>query len=217
MSDDLTAVRAADIWDDFTGQFISLNPTIRFAAARSTEEREAIYRARYAEVIRQGWATPADLPDGVERDDYDDQALHIVGWEDEHMIIIARLVFPSPERPLPTEAAYNLTITPAQQVVDTGRAILLQSERSEPQHKLFLGLMGYAWQEMRARGYCNVCAAMSSSMLRLYRLMGIHWQVLGEPLPYWGEMRYPCKYDLVQTVRSFMKHRQRYFKDSVDG
>ncbi len=217
MPGDLTVDRAADIWDDFTRQFILLNPTIRFAAAQSSEERQAIYRARYAEVLRQGWATPADLPDGVECDEYDDQALHMVGWEGEHMIITGRLVFPSPERPLPTEAAYDLEIAPAQQVVDTGRAILLRPKRSDPQHKLFLGLMGYAWQEMRARGYCNVCAAMTSSMLRLYRLMGIHWQVLGEPRPYWGEMRYPCKYDLLQTVRTFMKHRQRYFGDSEDS
>ena len=67
---------------------------------------------------------------------------------------------------------------------------------SDAQHKLFLGLMSFAWQAMRARGYCHVCAAMTGSMLRLYRLMGIHWQVLGEPRPYWGEQRYPCRYDL---------------------
>jgi N-acyl-L-homoserine lactone synthetase len=205
MSADLTVARAAEIWDDYTRRFIQLSPTVRFTAAQSPEEREAIYRARYAEVIEQGWATPESMPDGVERDEYDDHALLMVGWEDEQMVIVARLVFPSPDRPLPTEAAYNLEIAPRQQVVDTGRAILLRGDRSDPQHKLFLGLMGYAWQEMRARGYCHVCAAMTASMLRLYRLMGIHWQVLGEPRPYWGQPRYPCKYDLVKTVESFMK------------
>ncbi|MBN1451584.1 MAG: hypothetical protein JW963_11265 [Anaerolineales bacterium] len=205
MPDELTVDQATEIWDDFTRKFIQLSPTVRFAAAQSTSERETIYRARYAEVIRKGWAKPEDLPDGIERDDYDDQALHIIGWEDNNMLITGRVVFPSPDRPLPTEAEYNLEIAPPQQVVDTGRAILIHWERSDAQHKLFLGLMSFAWQEMRARGYCHVCATMTSSMLRLYRLMGIHWHMLGDAHPYWGEQRYPCKYDLVKTVQSFLK------------
>jgi N-acyl-L-homoserine lactone synthetase len=208
MPDDLTLDRAAEIWDDFTRRFILQNPTVRFAAAQSPEEREAVYRARYTEVIEKGWARPEDLPDRIERDEYDDQALLMVGWEDERLVIVGRLVFPSPNRPLPTEAEFNLEIAPSQQVVDTGRAILLQADRGGAQHKLFLGLMGYAWQEMRARGYCHVCATMTASMLRLYRMMGIHWQTLGEPRLYWGKLRYPCKYNLVQTVQSFLKQQQ---------
>jgi N-acyl-L-homoserine lactone synthetase len=208
-SDDLTLARAADILDDFTRQFIQMSPTVRFAVAQSPEEREAVYRARYTEVIQQGWAKPEEMPDGIERDEYDDQALHLVGWEDERMVIVGRLVFPSSDRPLPTETAYKLRIEPFQQVVDTGRAILIQADRSDPQHKLFLGLMGFAWQEMLARSYYRICATMTGSMLRLYRLMGIHWQVLGDSRLVWGEQRYPCSYDLVKTVQSFMKHGKR--------
>jgi N-acyl-L-homoserine lactone synthetase len=211
MPDDLTLERAAEIWDEFTQRFVLLSPTVRFAAAQSPDELEAVYRARYDEVIRQGWATPEDLPDGLERDEYDDQAFHMIGWEDKSMVIVGRLVFPSPDRPLPTEAAYDLAVAPHGQVVDTGRAILLQPDRSDPQHKLFLGLMSFAWQEMRGRGFCHVCAAMTGSMLRLYRLMGIHWTVLGEARPYWGEQRFPCQYDLVKTVQAFLPHRERFF------
>ena len=54
MPDDLTVARTAQILDDFARQFMLLSPGIRFAAAQSPEEREAVYRARYAEVIRQG-------------------------------------------------------------------------------------------------------------------------------------------------------------------
>jgi N-acyl-L-homoserine lactone synthetase len=208
MPDYLTPDRAAEIWDDFTRRFIRQNATVRFAAAQSPEQREAIYRARYVEVIGNDWAKPDDLPDGIECDEYDDQALHMVGWEDERMVITGRLVFPSPNRPLPTEAEFDLEIAPSQLVVDTGRAILLQTDRSDAQHKLFLGLMGYAWQEMRARGYRHVCATMTASMLRLYRMMGIHWQTLGEPRLYWGKQRYPCKYNLVKTVQAFMKYQE---------
>lgn len=204
MSDDLTLERAAEIWDDFTRRFIALSPNVRFTLAQLPEEREAIYRARYEAVIKKDWAKPRDMPDGIERDEYDDQALHLIGWEDDRMLILGRVVFPSPTRPLPTEAAFDLEIEPHQQVVDSGRIVLLQPNRSDNQHKLFLGLMSHAWQEMRARGYCHVCAAMTTSVLRLYRLMGIHWDVLGEPRLYWGKLRYPCKYDLVKTVQAFV-------------
>jgi hypothetical protein len=58
--------------------------------------------------------------------------------------------------------------------------------------------------EGRLCGYCHVCATMSASMLRLYRMMGIYWQTLGDPRPYWGRPRYPCTYDLVKTVQAFL-------------
>lgn len=206
--DTLTLEQAAAIWDNVTQQFMQLSPTVRFATAVRPEEHEAIYRARYAEVISKGWATPEDLPEGIERDAYDDTALHLVGWIEDEMVITGRVVLPSPDRPLPTEAAYDLVIAPQQQVVDTGRAILIQTERSDARHKLFLGLMGFAWQEMRARGFCHVCATMTASMLRMYRIMGIHWDVLGDPRPYWGQPRYPCKHDLVQTVQAHLKRQQ---------
>ncbi|MBN1563169.1 MAG: hypothetical protein JXA10_04975 [Anaerolineae bacterium] len=50
----------------------------------------------------------------------------------------------------------------------------------------------------------HVCATMSASMLRLYRMMGIRWRKLGDPRPYWGQPRYPCQYDLVRTVQAFL-------------
>lgn len=217
MPDELTIARAAEIWDEFTQQFMALSPDIRWTTAQSAEERESIYRARYEEVIRQGWAAPEDMPDGLEHDEYDDEALQMAGWDGDQMIIVGRLAFPSTGRALPTEASYEIEIAPHGQVVDAGRAILLHADRSDPKHKLFLGLMSLAWHEMRARGYYHVCATMTRSMLRLYRLMGIHWVVLGEPRPYWGELRYPCKYDLVQTVQSFVKQRDRFFGGTANS
>ena len=196
--------RAAEILDEFSQQFMQLSPHLRFAAAETPQEREAVYRARYAEVVRRGWAAPEDMPDGIERDEYDDDALHIVGWDGDVMMIIGRLVFPSPDRPLPTEAAYDLVIEPRQQVVDSGRAIRLQPDHGDSQHAMFLGLMSYAWQAMRERGYQHICGVMATSIFEMYKRMGIHWEVLGEPRSYWGEMRLPCKFDQVKTVESFL-------------
>jgi hypothetical protein len=59
MSENFTVDRAAELWDDFARQFMQINPGIHFTTAQSPEEREAVYRARFAEVIRNGWAAPA--------------------------------------------------------------------------------------------------------------------------------------------------------------
>ena len=203
MTEQLTELRAAEIWDGLCQQFIDLNPTIRFAPVQSPEDKEKVFKARYDEMIRRGWATQSDLPQGFERDVYDDEALHIAAWFEGRMLMIGRLVFPSTERPLPTEAAYDLKIEPYQQVVDAGRGIRLEASDKDIRHTLFFGLMSYAWQQVRARGYRQVCFTTAPPILKLYETMGIHVQVLGEPRLYAGQLRYPCKYDLLKTVQSF--------------
>lgn len=203
MTDQLTEARAAEIWDGLCQQFIDLNPTIRFAPVQSLKDKEIVYKARYDEMIRRGWATPSDMPQGIERDMYDDEALHIAAWMDERMLMIGRLVFPSTERPLPTEAAYDLKIEPYQQVVDAGRGIRLEAVHKDIQHTLFLGLMSYAWQQVRAHGYNRVCFIAAAPILQLYETMGVYVDVLGESRLYAGERRYPCKYNLLKTVESF--------------
>jgi N-acyl-L-homoserine lactone synthetase len=204
MADDLTLEDAAKYWDDLTTQFMALSPDVRFAVAETPQEQEAVFRARYAEVVRRGWATAEDMPGGIERDEYDERAALLVGWHGDRMIMVGRLVFPSADGLLPTEASFNLKIEPHKQLVDAGRGLRLQPDLRDEAHTLFMGLMSFAWQVMRGRGYTHVCAAMSERMLGMYQMMGIHWDVLADPRPYWGEMRYPCKFDLLRTTRAFM-------------
>src|SRR5438046_5273515 len=83
-------------------QFIALAAPIRFDVAHSPAELEAMYRLRYRIAIERGWATPTDLPDGLERDEYDDQALHIAGWDGPTLAATVRVVFPAVGRRLPT-------------------------------------------------------------------------------------------------------------------
>src|SRR5258707_11385790 len=80
--------------DAFAAQRIALAAPIRFDVAQSPAELEAVYRLRYQVAIERGWATPADMPDGLERDAYDDRAVQIVGWDKEGSVAVVRLVFP---------------------------------------------------------------------------------------------------------------------------
>src|SRR4051812_45866490 len=85
---------------------------LRYEVARTAAECEAAYRLRYRAIVERGWRTPADFPDGIERDAYDAEAIHILGWDGAVPIATLRLVCPVLGRQLPTEAAFDLIVEP---------------------------------------------------------------------------------------------------------
>jgi N-acyl-L-homoserine lactone synthetase len=211
--DELATLSPPDIWDRFTQQFLRMNVDTQFRVVRDGAELEAVFRIRYITVIEQGWSQPEDFPDGLERDVYDERAIHIVGHNaDGVLVATGRVVLPAPRKHLPTEDFFDIEIEPRQQVVDVGRGIVRSSEQ---RHLVFLGLMSQSWTEMRARGFHEICGSMTKSMLRLYRLMDIHWNVLGESRPYWGKQRFPCKFHLTKTIEAYVsRHSDILTSDS---
>jgi N-acyl-L-homoserine lactone synthetase len=168
---------------------------LRFALAETDADREAAYRLRYRVGVERGWLRPADCPDGLERDAYDDDALQIAGWDGAEMIATGRIVLPNPARPLPIEAAFGLAIEPRGQVVELGRATVLRA-RSDPRHGVLRGLLARAWLEARARGFQVWAGLDSPAMVRLYRQLGFQVTVLGPARDYQGEERAPVRYDI---------------------
>jgi hypothetical protein len=167
---------------------------VQCAATGSPAEREAVYRLRFATVVEEGWAAAEDFPGGLERDEFDERALHVVGREDEGLVATARLVFPEPGRPLPTERDFELAVQPTGAVVDIGRAIIVKHRRSA-EHTVFGALLARCWLEIRARGYQNLCGAASGGRLERYQQFGLPLRILGPSRPYWGEDRYPVFLD----------------------
>lgn len=184
---------------------LALAAPIRFGVAESPEGREATYRLRYEVSIKQGYARSEDLAAGVEYDSYDDRALHVAGWDGDKLATTARLVFPEPGSSLPTEAAFDLEIEPCGQVVDMGRVIVAH-EFSEARHRILAGLFAYCWTLVRARGFVCVCAAFATSAsVRLYRNMGFQITPLAQPRHYWGEERYPVRFDVLDSAPTLSK------------
>ena len=189
--------------DALAARVIALAAPIRFDVVRSAAELGAVYRLRYEVVVGRGWVRPEDFPDQQERDHFDDDATHIVGWDGERLAVVARAVFPAPGRPLPTEAGFALKIEPAGQVVDWSRHIVARAY-TDRQHRLFAGLLGRSWLEVRARGYARVCGNVTPAMIRVYRRVGIRLTILGPARPYWGEERYPVLFDVEGSVPSLL-------------
>jgi N-acyl-L-homoserine lactone synthetase len=179
-----------DALDALADVLLARAAPVQFARAASAAEEDAAYRLRFDTVVDEGWATAADFPDGLERDEYDERAVHVLGRLGERLVAVARLVFPEPGRPLPTEREFDLVMQPADGVVDIGRAIVVKNYRSA-EHTLFGALLARCWLEIRARGHQNLCGAATRPRLERYQQFGLPLRVLGPSRRYWGEDRYP--------------------------
>jgi N-acyl-L-homoserine lactone synthetase len=164
---------------------------IRFTLAVDDGERSLAYRLRAQAVIDQGWARAEDLPGGIERDAFDDHALHLLGWDGDEAVATGRLVLPPNE--LPTEAVCGIVIEPCGGVVDVGRMAVARSRQSRS-HVVFLALLAQLYTEVRQRGYEAGCGLVSARARSLMRLLGLPLEVLGDERLHWGEMRAPVRF-----------------------
>jgi hypothetical protein len=186
--------------DDIARRGMAWAAPMRFGPARTPADREASFRLRYRAVVERGWHRPEEFPGGLEHDAYDADAVHLIGWDGDVPAATARLIFPSAHRPLPTEEAFGLRIEPVSQVVGAGRFVVARSH-SNIEHRTLAGLMGVTWLTVRALGFDHVCSAFASgSSLRMYRRMGIKLTVLAPARHYWGEERYPIRWDAVDSA-----------------
>jgi len=110
-----------DVLDGIAERFIARAAPVRFTRATTDTAWEAIYRLRYEAVVRHGWASPEAFPDGLERDAYDDVAVHVAGWDGERLAATARIVFPTPGLRLPTEEEFALAIESTGQAANVDR------------------------------------------------------------------------------------------------
>jgi len=205
------------IADTVAAHFIASAAPIRFSVAQSPGEREVAYQLRYKVVVDQGWAKPDEfLVKDLEQDSYDAQAVHLLGWDDEKVVATARLVFPVSGNLLPTEMEFGLNVEPQGQVVDGGRAIVTKAY-SDRQHRIFAGLLGCAWVEMQARGFYYLCGTAVPAMLRLCRSIGYQITVLGPARQYWGEKRYPIRFDVPESILTLSEHWGHIIKKEEKG
>lgn len=190
------------------GKLVEATSPIRFEVARTSDEREAIYRLRYQTVIERGWAQPEDYPDGLELDEYDDRGVQIAGWDGDTLVASARIAFPSPGQPLPSEASHDLQIEPSGKVADISRIIVVPAY-SEGHHRILAALMGACTLEILARGYYLISGIATLPMTRLYRRLGYVFTILGSPKQVWGEERYPIRFDPVASAIGLLQRMDR--------
>jgi hypothetical protein len=146
-----------------------------YRVAGGDSEREIAYRLRGSAVIDRGWCTASDLPGGMERDGYDDRAIHVIGWDGHVAMSTGRVVLPPG---LPTEEACGLVVEPRGGVVDVGRMCVAPSHQSL-EHAAFIGLMCRLYLVMREQGFRFACGMMSAPARAMMGLFGLQLEILG--------------------------------------
>jgi N-acyl-L-homoserine lactone synthetase len=160
-----------------------------------TTDLEPIHRLRYAQVVGAGWARPAELPGEVERDDYDDVAVHVAAWDRDALVGAIRVVPPVPGRRLPVEDAFGLEVPPAGAVAEIGRLLIAPGYRGDPAHRAWGALFARSWLECRRLGATVLAGSTTPAWVERYRAIGLEFEVLGPARPHWGEERVPVRLD----------------------
>jgi N-acyl-L-homoserine lactone synthetase len=191
--------------DAIAATFIDLAAPIRVISATTEGEREALYRLRYRTMLEEGWGHAEDYPDGMERDKFDDRAVHIVAWDGSDAVGSSRLIFPEPGLILPTEEACGIDVQSRGRVVDGGRMAVSRAFRGSGQ-RILLGLLGRGFQETRSRGCCLMVSLLTPGMIRLYRHIGMEASTLGPPCRHLGAERRPVLFDMRQVSRGMGRH-----------
>jgi N-acyl-L-homoserine lactone synthetase len=187
-------VHGLERFDELARRILARTAPVRYRTATSAAERAAIFRLRYQAVIDRGWARPDDLPDGLERDEDDDRALLVGGWDGKTLVAAARLIFPASGIRLPVERVFGVEVAPRDRVAHVDR-ITVARARSDAGSRLLVGLIAATWLEMRAHGAHVWVGIDSPGTLRLYRRIGFAMTILGPPRRYWDEDRYPVRFD----------------------
>jgi predicted GNAT family N-acyltransferase len=187
--------------DKLAAHLASSVPELRVGPAATAGEREAALRLRHRQVVTQGWADAATLASDVEADRYDTDAIHLVAWDGAELIGTIRLVPPAADRPLPVEAAFELTIEPNGRVVEIGRLVIDESRRGDPAHRAWGALFAHAWIEVRRLGFTVMAGAASERLVARYHSLGLPFEILGPARSYWGEQRHPVRLDPARAER----------------
>jgi N-acyl-L-homoserine lactone synthetase len=173
----------------------------RFTLASDEADRATAFRIRAAAVADAGWQVPIG-PNGLERDEFDDAAVQILGWDGADPICTGRLVLPPGQ--LPTERACGFRMQPAGRVVDVGRMAVARS-RQDVEHAVFVALLCRLYREIRDRGFEVACGMMSRGARRLVQLLGLELEELGPDRDYWGEPRAPVRFELTADAATITR------------
>jgi hypothetical protein len=194
--------------DDIAARLLARVAPIRYAVASTERQRLDAFLLRYRAVMDRGWAPPEELPDGLERDADDERAVLIGAWDGAIPVATARLIFPDPAHPLPVESAFDVTVEPVGRVVSVDRITVDRSSR-DAGSRLLLGLFASCWLEIRKRGYHIWAGTQSAGATRLYHRLGFEVTVLGPPRVYWGEERFPVRFDPISGIPDRQKLLRR--------
>jgi hypothetical protein len=187
--------RVFDALDQVASLVLASAVPVEVDVVRSVEDLNATYRMRHDFLGAIGFSDFKHPAEGLEKDAYDDHAVHIAAKYADLVVGTIRLIFPQEGELLPMEADFGVRIEPVGGVVELGRLIVAHEYRGH-RHQVSGALLARAWIEMRSSGYSMCGAAVSREKIDLYKGMGIALEILRGPLMHWGQERFLCRWAL---------------------
>jgi N-acyl-L-homoserine lactone synthetase len=167
--------------DELAERILTALAPLSFATAGSPGQVDAVPRMRYECVVEMGWAAPEDYPDGRERDEYDDEAIHVVARDAGDIVGSLRLVLPSAGRLLPTERDFGIRVEPPGDALEGGRIVVPRRYRLGRSHRLIAGLFARSWLVARSLSFDRAISVAAPNLVDLYRSLGVRVRVCSAP------------------------------------
>jgi predicted GNAT family N-acyltransferase len=182
-----------------------------FGLAESAEDRRAALRLRYAVLRERGWIDPAEFADGLERDDYDERAAHLVARVDAEIVGTLRLVTDADDVERFLREA-QLAV-PAAGTAVVGRLTVARRQR-ERSRELTRGLYAETLRVLVAAGMQRAVSFAAENALRMLRLHGLRPAIPGARRVVDGVPRVPVVFD-ASVLAAFLgsldtRDRDRY-------
>ena len=193
---------------------------------------DSIYGLRYKVYCEErGFENPADFPDGIETDEYDEHAVHFATIRNNRIIGTARIILNTGNGfPLEKHATINgdiLNCIHRENIGEISRFAFSKDYRKSFPHKPVTDYQGFAasrealrttealefesetmirlyrsiFKECRRKNLTHLIAIMADSLCRLLNKNGIAFIPIGPPVNYHGR-RTPCICNIEKTMHN---------------
>ncbi|HET6351016.1 MAG TPA: GNAT family N-acyltransferase [Coriobacteriia bacterium] len=155
--------------------------------------------------LEKGWVDPATCPDGLESDEYDDDAVHfLVADHDSGRVLGSTRILLGSKVTLPAVKYLDPSLhgfAPSE-VIEASRMASLPASRSQS-HAIFLGLGQAMWEWAIDHEIGAWMALADAPVYRLMQLVGMPIIGSGKPVDYIGSMCIPCIVDTYACAAMF--------------
>jgi N-acyl amino acid synthase of PEP-CTERM/exosortase system len=217
-----------------------------FKRSDNEEELDQIYRLRYKVYVEEwGFERSEDHPKGIEKDEFDEHAIHFLAKRDGQIIGTIRIIRNS-EKGFPLERhctlhtdlsslgrnaigeisrlavskeyrrrAEDKYLYGISTIPDDERSMTILERRSR--QEIVLGLYKCMYQESKTTGLTHWCVAMARGLYVLLKRMGIVFTPIGPEIDYHG-LRTPylvCIEDLERETRRTKPDLYREFTEQL--
>ena len=171
-----------------------------FGRASSVEERREVFALRAAAVIEAGWVEPDDLPEGLERDELDARATHLVAVSGGRVVGTLRVAWDRDD--VEAQLRMHEVELPVEGTMILGRLVVDRPWRPRSR-EVTVGLYGELVRLALEVGVRRGVSFVTESAIRWYRLGGIPLKVIGPPREVTGASRSPAVFD-VEVLEGFL-------------